>query len=63
MYDNKIEMNVHQLPKELSSAAPSIHGKARHKYDFTDNTHKTADEYERGRQDERQLTIPRKRIA
>ena len=63
VYDNKIEMNVHQLPKELSSAAPSIHGKARHKYDFTDNTHKTADEYERGRQDERQLTIPRKRIA
>ena len=63
VFDNKIEMNVHQLPKDLNSAAPSIHGKTRHGRDFTDDTHPTADEYERGRSGERRLTIPRMRIA
>ena len=63
VFDNKIEMNVHQLPTELSSAAPSLHGKPRHEHDFTDDTHATADEYKRGRSDERRLTIPRKRTA
>lgn len=63
VYENKIEMNVHQLPKDLNSAAPSIHGKPRYEHDFTDNTHPTADEYQRGRSDERRLTIPRKQLA
>jgi hypothetical protein len=63
VFDNKIEMNVHQLPKDLNTAAPSIHGKPRHQHDFTDDKHPTPDDYQRGRSDERQLTIARKRTS
>ena len=57
VYDDRIEMQVCQLPRELAMAHPSIHGKANHPMDFTDRDHKTADEYQIGRSDERRLTI------
>ena len=63
VFDNKIEMTVQQLPGDLNNTAPTLHGKPRHEHDFTDTTHTTADEYQRGRPNERQLTITRKPAA
>ena len=57
VYDERIDMEVCQLPRALATAHGSIHGKPRHTTDFTDAVHKTADEYQIGRRDERRLTI------
>jgi len=57
VYDDRIEMEVCQLPRDLATAHPSIHGKPSHEMDFTDPGHKTADEYQIGRRDERRVTI------
>ena len=57
VFDDRIEMEVCQLPRELAIAHPSIHGKGQHAAEFTDAAHKTADEYQIGRSDERRLTI------
>ena len=58
VFADRIEMTVHQLPADLASSAPSIHGVPRHAADLTDADHETAEAYKIGRADERRLTIP-----
>ncbi|MCX7426480.1 MAG: metallophosphoesterase [Planctomycetia bacterium] len=58
VFPDRIEVAVRQLPATLAKSDPSIHGEARHGRDFTDSDHRTAEEYQRGRPDERRFTIP-----
>jgi hypothetical protein len=58
VFDDRLEMHVHQLPADLAASAPSIHGTPRHATEFTDPTHETPEAYKIGRGDERRLTIP-----
>jgi hypothetical protein len=51
-------MRVQQLPAELASSSPSIHGRPRHPQDFIDEGHATGEAYQARRPDERKLTIP-----
>ncbi len=61
LFDDRLTMQVCQLPAELAKAAPSIHGRPRHKVDFTDSTHDTGETYQSGRGEERNLTVTLKR--
>lgn len=61
LYDDRLEMEVRQLPEELATSAPTLHGKPRHADDFTDATHRSAQEYQLGRADERRLVMPLRR--
>jgi 3',5'-cyclic AMP phosphodiesterase CpdA len=58
VYEDRIEMRVQQLPAELAASSPSIHGRPRHPQDYLDEDHATAEAYQAGRPDERNLTIP-----
>jgi len=58
VYRDRIEVQVHELPGDLANAAPTIHGVPRYPHDFTDSDHPTADQYQRGRDDERRFVIP-----
>lgn len=58
VYDDRMVVQVHQLPEELATAHPSIHGRPRHAQEFTDTDHDTPEAYKIGRPDERRLTIP-----
>lgn len=58
VYEDRIEMQVCQLPAELAKSHPSLHGKPRHSQDFTDKEHATGESYQMGRTDERLLQIP-----
>jgi predicted MPP superfamily phosphohydrolase len=58
VFSDRLELKVHQLPADLASAAPSIHGAPRHAAEFTDAAHPTPEEYQSGRRDERRLSIP-----
>ena len=51
VYDDRIEVEVRQLPRELAMAHPSIHGPARHDVGYTDGDHASAEEYQAGRAD------------
>jgi predicted MPP superfamily phosphohydrolase len=57
VYPDRIEVVVKQLPERLAKAEASIHGKERHGRDFTDGEHRTPEEYQIGRADERRFTI------
>lgn len=58
VFPDRIEVAVRQLPARMAQSAPSIHGKPRHGQDFTDTEHRTAEEYQSGRADERRFAIP-----
>lgn len=58
VFDDRLEMTVHQLPADLATSAPSIHGAPRHATEFVDSTHESPEAYRIGRTDERRLTIP-----
>jgi len=58
VYEKRIEMRVLQLPAELATSSPSIHGRPRHPQDIVDEDHATAEDYQAGRPDERQLMMP-----
>ena len=58
VFADRIEAAVRQLPPDLVAHSYDIHGKPRHKQDFTDATHKTHDEYVLGLPGERTFTIP-----
>ena len=62
VYDDRIEMQVCQLPRHLATAHLSIHGKSSHPLDFIDVHHKMADEYQIGRRDERRLTMALQKV-
>ena len=65
VFPDRITVQMQPLPREL--AVPnkqaigfqgSIHGKPRHKQDFVDGGHATAQLYQCGRRDEREFEIP-----
>lgn len=58
VFPDQIAVTVKQLPDRLAKAEASIHGRERHGRDFTDADHRTAEEYQSGRADERRFTIP-----
>ena len=61
VFDDRIVMQVSQLPRALAQTTTSLHGQPRHKTDFTDAAHENAELYKAGRSEERSLTIWRKR--
>ena len=63
VFEDRLTVQVFQLPLELAKTAPSIHGRPRHKEDFTDATHETGELYQAGRKEERHLTIGFKRAG
>ena len=60
VYEDRITMQVCQVPCALAQSAPSIHGKPRHSMDFTDALHVNGELYQAGCAEERNLTIWRK---
>lgn len=61
VFDERIVMQVSQLPSALAQTTTSLHGHPRHKMDFTEAAHENAELYKVGRSEERNLTIWRKR--
>lgn len=57
VFPDRIVVSVQQLPGQLARSQPSIHGKTRHGRDFTDAEHRTPEEYQSGRVEERRFTI------
>ncbi len=57
VYADRIRMRVHSLPKELQTPDTNIHGARRHKVDYTDAAHLTAESYVRGNPDERDVEM------
>lgn len=62
VFDDRIVMQVSQLPAALAETTTSLHGQPRHKMDFTDAIHETAELYKMGRSEERNLTLWRKKV-
>ena len=48
VFADRIHLRVHSLPEELQTPDTNIHGRRRHKVDYTDATHSTAESYVRG---------------
>jgi predicted MPP superfamily phosphohydrolase len=57
LYEDRLEMQVCQLPADLAHTHPSLHGRPRHADDFTDKQHITGESYQRGNEAERMLHI------
>ncbi len=58
VFPDRIEVTVKQLPEDLAKSETSIHGTPRHSRDFTDADHRSAEDYQAGRADERCFAIP-----
>lgn len=59
VFDDRIEVEVIQLPSNLWQPETNIHGASRHGRDYTDSLHPTHLAYLMGNPDERTFTIPR----
>jgi 3',5'-cyclic AMP phosphodiesterase CpdA len=57
VYENRIEVEVRQLPSELLAPGTDLHGQSRHKTDYTDSNHSTHQAYVRGNDCERRFSI------
>lgn len=57
-YHNRIEVQMHQVAKDLVTPSTNLHGKPRYEQGFTDSTHKTPEEYVSGTKAEQRYTIP-----
>jgi len=59
LQEDGIEVSIEQVPSHLQNAwETDIHGKRRHRKEFTDKKHSTAQTYLMGNPDERHFTIP-----
>jgi len=58
VFSDRIEVAVKQLPDRLAKSEASIHGRQRHGRDFTDQEHRTPEEYQSGLAGERSFAIP-----
>ncbi len=59
VFEDRIDVQVIQLPSNLWLPETNLHGATRHGRDFTDSRHPTALTYIRGNPDERRFSIPR----
>ena len=57
VFPDRIRLRMRSLPKELQTPDTNIHGRRRHKVDFTDATHSTPESYVRGNASERDVEI------
>ncbi len=57
VYGDHIEVEMHQVPRELVTPGTNSHGPPRYKQGFTDGLHKTPEEYVCGTAAERRFTI------
>jgi hypothetical protein len=57
VFDDRIRLRVHSLPKELLTPTTDIHGRPRHEVDYTDSRHPTHEAYIKGNASERALDI------
>jgi predicted MPP superfamily phosphohydrolase len=58
VFEDRIDVEVIQLPSDLWQPDTNLHGATRHGRDFTDSQHPTALAYVQGNPDERRLSIP-----
>ncbi len=58
VFEDRIDVEVIQLPSDLWRPETDIHGAFRHGRDYTDRRHRRPIDYVRGNQDERQFSIP-----
>ncbi len=58
VFENKIDVMMIQVARELVTPSSNIHGKFYHKKDFVDAQHKTPESYVSGNIDERTFSIP-----
>lgn len=61
VFPDRIRMRLHSLPAKLQTPDTNIHGRRRHKVDFTDATHPTPESYVRGNPSERDVEIALRR--
>jgi hypothetical protein len=57
VFPDRIHMRIQSLPEELRTPETNIHGRRRHKVDFTDASHPTAESYVCGNPSERDVEI------
>ncbi len=57
VYPDRIQMRMHSAPKQWLDIKGNIHGKPRHKVDYTDDEHPDHERYLWGNSYERELTI------
>lgn len=58
VFPDRIHMRIQSLPEELRTPETNIHGRRRHKVDFTDASHSTPESYICGNPSERDVEIP-----
>lgn len=57
VFPDRVRMRIHSLPERLQTPDTNIHGRRRHKVDFTDASHPTPESYVRGNASERDVEI------
>jgi calcineurin-like phosphoesterase family protein len=57
VFPDRIRMRIQSLPEGLQTPDTNIHGSRRHKVDFTDATHSTAESYVGGNPSERDVEL------
>jgi len=57
VHRDRIDAAMHRVAKDLVTPSTNIHGRRRHKRDFTDDKHATPEEYVAGTEAERKFTI------
>ena len=55
VFPDRLRLCVHSLPEKLLTPGTNIHGRPRHKIDYTDNAHPTHESYIKGNPSERAL--------
>ncbi|VAX36673.1 hypothetical protein MNBD_PLANCTO02-107, partial [hydrothermal vent metagenome] len=58
VYADHVRVQMHGLPEKFLKAGGGIHGKKRHKIDYTDKNHATHELYLKGNPSERDFQIP-----
>lgn len=58
LFPDRLQVVVRQLPADLARSAPTLHGRPRHQRDYTDDAHKTAEQYQCGLATEREFSVP-----
>ena len=57
VFPDRIQLRVHSLPEKLLTPKTNIHGRPRHKIDYTDSGHPTHESYIKGNPSERAVDI------
>ena len=58
VFPDRIRVRVRSLPERLVTPETDIHGRPRHKVDYTDAAHPTHESYVKGNASERDFEIP-----